>query len=128
MVEAAFFIAIAVLLSLRDNEHAHALLAHCAVLAAHNSNNTAAAQQTLRPRPAGSSIYSSPISSFHISGCSRINPASRSEHSLESRSITFTPIDLSHSIPPAKLLLSPTTTVRIPNCRISPLQYQQGAS
>src|SRR5580700_9509726 len=68
------------------------------------------------------------MSSFQTSGFSAINPVSRSEHSCESRSITFTPSDFSHSTPPEKFLLSPTTSVRIPNCRINPLQYQQGAS
>ena len=49
-------------------------------------------------------------------------------HSRESRSITVTPSERSHSTPPWKLRLSPTMTVLKPNCRTNPLQYQQGAS
>jgi hypothetical protein len=53
---------------------------------------------------------------------------SRSEHSCESRSITSTPSDLSHATRPEKFRFPHITTVRIPNWRINPLQYQQGAS
>ena len=50
-----------------------------------------------------------------------------SRHSRLSRSITFTPFSRSQSRPPAKVWLSPTTSVPILNCRTRPLQYQQGA-
>jgi len=49
-------------------------------------------------------------------------------HSEESRSKTRTPSERSHSMPPWKLRLSPTTSEPKPSCRTSPLQYQHGAS
>ena len=42
--------------------------------------------------------------------------------------MTSTPMDRTHSMPPGKFCDSPTMTVRNPNWRTSPLQYQQGAS
>src|SRR5215211_6439043 len=70
----------------------------------------------------------SPMSSFQISGCSAMNDPSRSAHSSESRSTTCTPDSRSHSMPPLNVRDSPTMTAPIPNWRMSPLQYQQGAS
>src|ERR1700729_2591221 len=70
----------------------------------------------------------SPISSFQTSGRSRINPASSDLHSAESRSTTSTPFSRSQSSPPWNVSLSPTITRLNPNCRISPEQYQHGAS
>src|SRR5215472_5928212 len=42
--------------------------------------------------------------------------------------MTLMPFSRSQSIPPWKFTDSPTTTVPLPNWRINPLQYQQGAS
>src|SRR5215211_3296315 len=70
---------------------------------------------------------SSPMSSFQISGCSSMNRSMRSTHSIESTTVISTPDVLSQSTPPRKCWFSPTTTRGMRNCRIRPLQYQQGA-
>jgi len=43
---------------------------------------------------------SSPISSFQTAGFARMYSASKETHTGESRSITFTPSERNHSIPP----------------------------
>jgi hypothetical protein len=43
---------------------------------------------------------SSPMSSFHTAGFARIYSANSETHTGESRSITFTPSERNHSIPP----------------------------
>src|SRR4029077_11405887 len=80
------------------------------------------------PAPQRRSGHPSPISSFHTAGFARIYSLNSETHSCESRSITLTPSERSQSTPPWKFRLSPTITVLKPNCRTSPLQYQQGAS
>ena len=81
--------------------------------------------------PAASSgsrpAQSSPMSSFQISGYSSMNRSMRSMHSGESTTVTSTPAPLSQSTPPWKCRSSPTRTRGMRNCRIRPLQYQQGA-
>src|ERR1700678_434148 len=59
--------------------------------------------------------YSLPMSSFQTAGFARMYSPNRVTHSSESRSMTFTPSDCSHSTPPWKLRLSPTTNVLKPN-------------
>ena len=76
--------------------------------------------QTIHLLRVSRTTYSSPMSSFHTSGCSAMNPSSSSRHARSSKSITSTPFSRSQSSPPANVRLSPTTSVPIRNCRTNP--------
>ncbi len=65
-------------------------------------------------RDAPEADQSTPMSSFHRSGCSAMKPAMSAAHSWSSRSTTSTPWARSRSSAPRNVRFSPMTTRGIP--------------
>src|SRR3972149_4890534 len=70
--------------------------------------------------------YSSPMSSFQISGCSVMNSRISTAHSSESRLTISTPRARSRSSAPTNVRFSPMTTRGVPYRRIAPAHMSHG--